>query len=130
VFTIINLEIINIDKSIGPGDIVGAFINEVGLDSNDIGKIKIDKKNRKAEVEVAERSAQKVVETMDDNQIGGVHVRVKAKNPDDLIDKKVIDYYSKFSSLVELERQEEMERHKLEIKYLSPKERQAKVGLY
>lgn len=124
--TIINLEIINIDKSIGPGDIVGAFINEVGLDSNDIGKIKIDKRNGKAEVEVAERSAKKVVETMDDNQIGGVHVKVKAKNPDDLIDKKVIDYYSKFSSLVELERQEEMERHKLEIKYLSPKERQAK----
>nr|WP_114457697.1 MULTISPECIES: IGHMBP2 family helicase [unclassified Halanaerobium] len=122
----INLEIFDIDKSIGPGDIVGAFINEVGLNSNDIGKIKIDKKNKKAEVEVAEESAKKVVEIMDDNQIGGVHVRVKAKSPDDLNDKKVIEYYKKFRSLVELERQEEMERHKLEIKYLSPKERQAK----
>lgn len=123
---IINLEIIDIDKSIGPGDIVGAFINEVGLDSKEIGKIKIDKKKRKAEVEVAERSAQKVVEIMDDNQIGGVHVKVKAKNPDDLIDKELIDYYNRFSNLVELERKEEMERHKLEIKYLSPKERETK----
>ncbi|MGM0601866.1 MAG: IGHMBP2 family helicase [Bacillota bacterium] len=125
-FTIINLEIVNIDKTIGPGDIVGAFINEVGLDSDEIGKIKIDNNKRKAEVEVADRSAKKVVKIMDDNQIGGVHVRVKAKNPDDLIDKKIIDYYNRFSSLVELERQEEMERHKLEIKYLSPEERQAK----
>ena len=122
----VTLVITEIDKSIGPGDIVGAFINEAGTGSDDIGKINIDKKRKKAEVEVDWESAAKIIEVMDNNQIGGVQVHVEAKNPDDLIDKDIINYYNKFKGLVELERKEEIDRHKLEIKYLSPRERQAK----
>ena len=122
----VTLVISKIDKSIGPGDIVGAFINEAGLASDDIGKINIDKRNKKAEVEVNWESAPKIIEAMNNNQIGGVKVQVTAKNPDDLIDKDIINYFNKFNNLVELERQEEIDRHKLEIKYLSPRERQAK----
>ncbi|ADQ15293.1 IGHMBP2 family helicase [Halanaerobium hydrogeniformans] len=122
----VTLVISQIDNSIGPGDIVGAFINEVGTDSNNIGKIRIDKNSKKAEVEVELVSAPKIIEVMDGNQIGGVKVNIKAKNPDDLVDKEIMDYYNKFSELLDLEREEEIDRHKLEIKYLTPSERQAK----
>lgn len=122
----VTLVISDIDNSIGPGDIVGAFINEAGTESDNIGKINIDKKNKIAEVEVNWESAPQIIEAMDNNQIGGVKVQVEAKNPDDLIDKDIINYYNKFHNLVELERQEEIDRHKLEIKYLSARERQAK----
>ncbi len=122
----VTLVISEIDKSIGPGDIVGAFINEAGTASDDIGKINIDKRNNKAEVEVDWDSAPQIIKAMDNNQIGGVKVQVNAKNPDDLIDKEIMNYYNKFQELVELERQEEIDRHKLEIKYLSARERQAK----
>jgi len=122
----VTLLISNIDGNIGPGDIVGAFINEAGINSSDIGKIKIDKQNKKAEVEVDWESAPQIIDVMDDNQIGGVKVSVEAKNSDDLLNKDIMDYYNKFKNLINLEREEEMERHKLEIKYLSPRERQAK----
>lgn len=122
----VTLVISDINKSIGPGDIVGAFINEAGASSNNIGKINIDKRTKRAEVEVKWESAPQIIEKMDNNQIGGVQVQVSAKNPDDLIDKDIMNYYNKFHNLVELERQEEIDRHKLEIKYLSPRERQAK----
>ena len=122
----VTLVISEIDKSIGPGDIVGAFINEAGTASDEIGKININKRKEKAEVEVNWESAPQIIEAMNNNQIGGVKVQVAAKNPDDLIDKEIISYYNKFNNLVELERQEEIDRHKLEIKYLSPRERQAK----
>jgi len=122
----VTLVISEIDKSIGPGDIVGAFINEAGTASDDIGKINIDKRNNKAEVEVDWDSAPQIIQAMDNNQIGGVKVHVTAKDPDDLIDKEIINYYNKFYNLIELERQEEIDRHKLEIKYLSARERQAK----
>ena len=122
----VTLVISEIDKSIGPGDIVGAFINEAGTASDDIGKINIDKRNNKAEVEVNWDSAPQIIKAMDNNQIGGVKVKVDAKNPDDLIDKEIVNYFNKFQDLIELERQEEIDRHKLEIKYLSARERQAK----
>jgi len=122
----VTLVISDIDKSIGPGDIVGAFINEAGTASDDIGKINIDKRNNRAEVEVNWESASQIIEAMDNNQIGGVKVQINAKNPDDLIDREIIKYYNKFHDLVVLERQEEIDRHKLEIKYLSGRERQAK----
>jgi predicted DNA helicase len=126
VFDLVTLLISEIDDSIGPGDIVGAFINEAGIDSKDIGKIDINQKENKAEVEVEWEAASQIINVMDNNQIGGVKVSVEAKDLDDLLDKDVIDYYKKFSELIELERKEEIERHKLEIKYLSPEERQAK----
>jgi predicted DNA helicase len=122
----VTLLISDIDDSIGPGDIVGAFINEAGINSRDIGKIEINQKKNKAEVEVDWEAASQIIDVMDNNQIGGVKVSVEAKDLDELLDKEVIDYYKKFSELIELEREEEMERHKLEIKFLSPRERQAK----
>jgi predicted DNA helicase len=122
----VTLLISDIDDSIGPGDIVGAFINEAGINSRDIGKIEINQKENKAEVEVDWEAASQIIDVMDNNQIGGVKVSVEAKDLDELLDKDVIDYYKKFNELIELEREEEIERHKLEIKFLSPRERQAK----
>ena len=120
----IKIVISNIDDQIGPGDIVGAFINEAGINSSDIGKIDI--KNYKAEVELKDEVAKKVVDRMDNNQIGGVVVKVYPKNPEDLLDEGLREYIEKFRRLVELERTEEMERHELEIKRLSPRERENK----
>ena len=104
----VTLLISNIEGNIGPGDIVGAFINEAGIDSSDIGKIKIDKKNNRAEVEVDWETAPQIIDVMDDNQIGGVKVSVEAKNYDDLLNKDIMDYYNKFKNLINLEREEEM----------------------
>ncbi|MGM0436775.1 MAG: IGHMBP2 family helicase [Bacillota bacterium] len=120
----IEIVISDIDDSIGPGDIVGAFINEAGINSGDIGKIDI--KNYKAEVEVDDEVAKQVVDSMDNNQIGGVSVKVYPKNPEDLLDEGLREYIEKYRRLVELERTEEMERHELEIKRLSPREREKK----
>ena len=120
----IEIIISDINDSIGPGDIVGAFINEVGINSGDIGKIDI--KNYKAEVELDDDVAKRVVDSMDNNQIGGVSVKVYPKNPEDLLDEGLREYIEKYRRLVELERTEEMERHELEIKRLSPREREKK----
>ena len=118
-----NIIIKKIDKHIGPGDIVGAFINEADISSNDIGNINI--KNDVAEVEVKDEVCDKVVNVMDNNKIGGVEVQLEVDN--DVTRRKTVDsYYDKFTRLVELERKEEMERHELEIKRLSPREREKK----
>ncbi|MFO7814694.1 MAG: IGHMBP2 family helicase [Halanaerobiales bacterium] len=118
-----NIIIRDIDKHIGPGDIVGAFINEADISSNDIGNINI--KNNVAEVEVEDEVCDKVVSVMDNNKIGGVKVQLEVDN--DVTRRKTVEsYYDKFSRLVELERKEEMERHELEIKRLSPREREKK----
>jgi len=120
----IEIIISDIDNSIGPGDIVGAFINEAGISSDNIGKIDI--KKYKAEVQLDDDIAKKVINAMDENQIGGVSVKVYPKNPEDLLDEGLREYIEKYRRLVELERTEEMERHELEIKRLSPREREKK----
>jgi len=121
---LVDLIIYDMNNDIGPGDIVGAFINEAGVNSDDIGKIKID--NKKAEVEIADKVAKEVIKTMNNNQIGGISVKVKAKDSEQLLDKKIVEYIDNFSHLVQLERNEEMERHELEMKRLSPYEREKK----
>ncbi len=118
------LIVTDINKDIGPGDIVGAFINEVKIESDDIGKIDIFK--NKAEVEVNEDIAKNVINVMNNNKIGGVQVHVYPKNREKFIDGELIDYVNKYKKLVELERIEEMEQHELEIKRLSPEEREKK----
>ncbi len=118
-----NIIIRDINEHIGPGDIVGAFINEVNISSNDIGNISI--KDNIAEVEVKKDVCQKVVNVMDNNKIGGVKVTITIDDDADRR-KKIEKYYQKFTNLVELERQEEMERHEIEIKRLSPREREKK----
>ena len=120
----VKIIISNIDDDIGPGDIVGAFINEANISSDDIGKININ--NYKAKVEVENDVAQKVLDIMDNNQIGGVDVNVYPENPAELLDESVREYIDKYRKLVELERTEEMERHEIEIKRLSPREREKK----
>lgn len=120
----IDLIIENINDKIGPGDIVGAFINEAKVDSEDIGKIIIYR--RRAEVEVSPKVARRVIDVMDNNQIGGITVDVKPKNPEQLLDKELIQYINKYKKLVQLERQAEMDRHEREIKRLSPEEREEK----
>lgn len=122
----ITLIIAGIDKSIGPGDIVGAFINEVGTASDEIGKIRIKRKEKQAEVEVKLSAAAKIIEIMNNNQIGGVKVKIYAQNPDDLIDKEIMDYYHKFKHLLALEFSEREAQYNLEMKYLTARERQAR----
>ncbi|MFW6269447.1 MAG: IGHMBP2 family helicase [Bacillota bacterium] len=118
------LIITDIDGEIGPGDIVGAFINEGGVKSDDIGNIEIQKS--KAEVEIEDEVAYKVIDRMDNNMVGGVKVRVYPKNKEEYRDNEVLAYINKYEKLVELERIEEMERHEIEIKRLSPEEREEK----
>ena len=120
----IKLIITGINNDIGPGDIVGAFINEAQIGSDDIGKINIYEDN--AKVEVKDRVAKQVVEKMNNNKIGGIDVEVNAEEDDALNNKKVYKYIKKYKELVELERIEEMERHELEMKRLSPYEREKK----
>ncbi len=118
-----NIIIRDIDKHIGPGDIVGAFINEADINSNDIGNINI--RDNMAEVEVKNEVCDRVVNIMDNNKIGGVKVHLEVDD-DAERRQKVTRYYDKFEQLVELERQEEMERHEIEIKRLSPRAREKK----
>ncbi len=121
---IINLIISEIDDSIGPGDIVGAFINEADINSDQIGKIQIHRHKKQARVEVSLKSAPKIIEVMDDNQIGGVHVFVRPENPDDLMDKDIINYYNHFVKLVNLEKEAALEQVRLEMKHLSARARE------
>ncbi len=119
-----DLIVTDINGEIGPGDIVGAFINEAEIASDDIGKIDI--KEKKAEVEIKDKVAKKVVNIMDGNRIGGIKVNVYPRDKEQLVDGEIIDYIKKYKKLVELERIEEMEQHELEIKRLSPREREKK----
>ncbi|SDL84721.1 IGHMBP2 family helicase [Halarsenatibacter silvermanii] len=112
------------DHNIGPGDIVGAFINECGIDSEDIGKININ--DHQATVELAEEVAAQVVKNMDGNQIGGGKVCVDPASPEEILSPDLVQYIKKFTGLVELEREEEMKQHELEIKHLSAREREKK----
>ncbi|MGM0509311.1 MAG: IGHMBP2 family helicase [Fusobacteriota bacterium] len=108
--------ITGIDKRVGPGDIVGAFINEAGISPKDIGKIDINK--GKAKVEIKNDKVSKVVQKMNGNKIAGVKVTVQGdKPPEDMT--KLEKYVSKYKSLVEMERKEEMERYQKEMNNLS-----------
>ena len=120
----VKIVISNFEHNIGPGDIVGAFINECGISSDDIGKININ--DHKAEVELAEEVAATVVKEMDKNQIGGGQVKVEPAHKEDILPPDLVEYIKEFSNLVELEREEEMKQHELEIKHLSPREREQK----
>ncbi|ADL13588.1 IGHMBP2 family helicase [Acetohalobium arabaticum] len=120
----INLVVENLPQYVGPGDIVGAFTNEVQMDGNKIGKI--DFINGTALVEVKEGIADKVVEVMDQNQVAGIEVKVYID--DDIRQKidKINDYVTEFEQLVQMEREAEMKKHELEMKNLSGYEREEK----
>ena len=106
----------------GPGDIVGAFVNEAGVDPEAIGEIDIE--GTEAAVEIDEDAAGPVVETMDDGgRIGDASVSVVSLDGDG---EAVREYVEEYSRLVELEREAEMERHEREIRDLSGRERESK----
>ena len=98
----IKIVITGFDNKIGPGDIVGAFINECGVDSNDIGKIDINSKQ--AEVELEEKIAAKVVKVMNDNKIGGNRVKVRAKNTENLLPEDLYRYMENSKRKIEMEK--------------------------
>ena len=90
----INILITNISTKIGPGDIVGALVNEAGIRPEEIGNIDID--NGMAIVEIAESVSDKVMEQMKDRKIGGEEVDIKIFSDNDREkQKKVKDYIAK-----------------------------------
>ena len=105
----------------GPGDIVGAAVNEANVDPDALGGIDID--DGAATVEVQAEVADRIVQALDGGRIGGATVSVSV-----LDDKtrSARQYADRWSDLVELEREEEMRRHEQEIRRLSGREREAK----
>jgi len=98
----VKIVITGFDNKIGPGDIVGAFINECGVDSNDIGKIDIN--SSQAVVELEDKIAAKVVKVMNDNKIGGNRVKVRAKNVDHLLPEDLLRYIENSKRKIEAEK--------------------------
>ncbi len=127
----IKIIISGFEKNIGPGDIVGAFINECGVSNKDIGKINIT--NNKAEVELEDRVAARVIDTMDNNQIGGVKVKVNPANPNNVMPPDLVSYLKEKQREVKQERDDYNNKFSLEIKHYSPEIRerrgQALTGL-
>ncbi|SJZ34434.1 IGHMBP2 family helicase [Selenihalanaerobacter shriftii] len=120
----VNIVVENLPQYVGPGDIVGAFTNEVKMDGNKIGKI--DFIDGRAVVEVEDDIVDKVVEMMDQNQVAGITVKVYVNDGARDKIKKINDYVSKFKRLIQMERKAEMRRHELEIKNLTGYEREQK----
>jgi predicted DNA helicase len=105
----------------GPGDIVGAFINEARIPPESIGDIEID--DGEATVAVTEHAADAVLEAMDDKpRIGRSDVVIERL---DAAESMVRAYVQDFQRLVDLEREEEMRRHEQEIRTLSGEQREA-----
>ncbi len=103
----------------GPGDVVGAFVNEAGVDPDAIGEIDLD--GDEAEVEVDGSIAGRVVDAMDGGRVGSSEVSVTRLDDDTAAVRAYVDEYSR---LVELEREAEMERHEREIRSMSGRERE------
>ncbi|MFB6266255.1 MAG: IGHMBP2 family helicase [Halodesulfurarchaeum sp.] len=105
----------------GPGDIVGAFVNECGIAPDAIGEIEID--GDAATVALDDGVVDAVVREMDGGTVGTSTVRVRRL---DEATETARSYVDRYRELVELERQAEMERHESEIRSLSGREREAK----
>ena len=103
----------------GPGDIVGAFANEADVDSDAIGAIDIN--DGTATVDVAAPVADRVIQMLDGGRIG--HATVSITTLDEATES-ARQYVDRLTELVELERKEEMRRHKQEIRTLSGTERE------
>ena len=112
----------NLTDNVGPGDIVGAFTNEANIKGSQIGNIEFLANN--AIVEIDEAVAEKVVNVMNNNQVSGQKVRVTQEDNFKHKFKQINDYVKRYKNLVQLEREEEMKRHELEINNLSGKERE------
>lgn len=120
----LNLVIRDLVRGTGPGDIVGAFINEAKIESSQIGKI--DFQDNIALVEINDSIAEKVAKVMDNNKIAGKEVRVEIDNDFKERLEYIDDYVNNYRYLVQLERKEEMRIQELEIKNLTGKQRENK----
>lgn len=106
----------------GPGDIVGAIASKTSVSGNHIGNIQLNSPTR---VEIPRKYTEEVVKVMDDNRIGQSEVEVWTDQAEKKTSSSEIDQYSEhWSTLVELERQQEMEEHEQEIRNLSGRERE------
>lgn len=123
----IDLIVDGLPDFVNTGDIVGAFTNEVAIDGSKIGKVRINRKRRRALVEIDEGVVQVVLEVMNDKQISGSDIRVSVRNYDEYLKMNLRNYASKFKNLLYLERQEELVRYRLEMRHLTGEERQ-KLG--
>ena len=103
----------------GPGDIVGAIVNEANVDPDAVGAIDIN--DGTATVDVQAGVADRIVEALDGGRIGTSTVSIAPL--DDATDS-ARQYADRLTDLVELEREEEMRRHEREIKTLSGQERE------
>lgn len=114
-FDMTTLLVRGLDDGAGPGDIVGAFVNETAVDPDDIGDIDVD--GDEATVDVADDAVDEVASAMDGGRVGSSEVRVHER------DDAVREYVEHYSDLVELEGEAEMERHEGEIRSLSGRSR-------
>jgi len=105
----------------GPGDIVGAAVNEANVSPDSLGAIDFD--GGSATVEVRADVADQIVQALDGGCIGASTVSVTVLDSETASAKR---YTETLGALVELERKEEMRRHEQEIKSISGRKREEK----
>lgn len=110
-----------LNHGIGPGDIIGALANQTCLTPDSIGNIEFDETF--AEVEIYQSRKSYAAEKIE--SIGPT--KVKATKWGHSSWGQLSSYIHKYEKLVQLEREEEMERHETEIKTTSGFERE-KLG--
>lgn len=109
------LYVSGLPENSGPGDLLGALVSEANADGSEVGEIDI--RGSVATVSVSENIADSAVENL--KNVSGESVSValaRAGEP------KV--HFLRLARLVEMERQEEMERHEQEIRSMTGFERE------
>ncbi|KXB01171.1 hypothetical protein AKJ41_02535, partial [candidate division MSBL1 archaeon SCGC-AAA259O05] len=99
----------------GPGNILGAIVDQVDIDGEDVGNIDI--KGSVATVSVSGEVAGEIANQLDNISEETVSVREADSGERDV-------HFLELARLVEIEREEEMRRHEEEIKKLSGYERE------
>lgn len=102
-------------------EIVGALTNEVKIAGSKIGKVRINRKRRRAIVEIDEEVVQVVLEVMNGRQISGMDIRVSVKKYDADLAMNIRNYATQLKNLLYLERGEELAKFRLEIRYADGK---------
>ncbi|MFW6386175.1 MAG: IGHMBP2 family helicase [Candidatus Hadarchaeota archaeon] len=97
----------------GPGDILGAIAGETDVSGDKIGRIDI--KGSTALVSVSDDSVDEIVENLE--KVGGESIFLCGGDGPN-------SHFLKLSRLVEIEREEEMRRHEMEIRNTSGRERE------
>ncbi|MFW6071616.1 MAG: IGHMBP2 family helicase [Candidatus Bipolaricaulota bacterium] len=108
----------DLNHDAGVGDIIGALSNQTRLDPESIGNIELDETF--AEIEIYEE--RKYYDPDEIDSIGPGEVQAVQWNEEDW--EHLSSYVDKYKELVQLEREEEMERHEREIRTTSGRERE------